>query len=97
MWALENISRLIMNNDTFDPFILIDFLYAICCIQVEFNEDGKEVPSTLSFLHTDFIQDLKYCSPSLSDTVRDKARDVLFSTINALAVKMNDSICVLID
>lgn len=89
IWALENISRLIMNNPAFDPFILVDFLFSISCIETEVKE--ASLPKDLSFLHTDFTKDLSYCSPALNDVVREKAKSVLFSTINSLAVKMDDS------
>ena len=83
-----------MNNNTFDPLLLIDFLFAICCLQSD-SDSAKEIPSSLSFLHTDFVKDLQYCSPAISDTVRDKARDVLFSAINLLAVRTDDSFIML--
>lgn len=92
IWALENLQRLILNNNSFDPFLLVDLFLTICCVKMNKEPEGQSLPSSLSFLHTDFVNDLVYVTPAYSETVQDKARELFFSIVNTLAVKVDGSI-----
>ena len=91
IWALENLQRLIINNTSFDPILLVDLFLTICCVHMDATEENKQLPSSLSFLHTDFVQDLAYVTPAYSESVQDKARELVFAIVNSLAVKVDGS------
>ena len=92
IWALENLQRLILNNTSFDPFLLVDLFLTISCVKLNKEPESQSLPSSLSFLHTDFVNDLAYVTPAYSETVQDKARQLFFSIVNTLAVKVDGSI-----
>ena len=97
LWALENIAHLIMNNSSFDPLLLIDFLYPICCLSFPEEEEEsqrKDLPSSLSFIKSQFVQEMEFAYPAIDEAVREKAHSILTSTINSLAVLRNGKLTI---